>query len=40
MLGKTAAELLAQSEAVRLPSTDGWDSCQWSADPSMDALCA
>lgn len=36
LLGKTAADLLAQSEAVRLPSTDGWDSCQWS--PVIDGV--
>ena len=36
LVGKTAAELLAHSEAVRLPSTDGWDSCQWS--PVIDGV--
>lgn len=36
LVGKTAAELLAQSEAKRLPSTDGWDSCQWS--PVIDGV--
>lgn len=36
LVGKTAAELLAQSESVRLPSTDGWDSCQWS--PVIDGV--
>ena len=36
LVNKTAAELLAQSEAKRLPSTDGWDSCQWS--PVIDGV--
>lgn len=36
LIGKTAAELLAQSEKVRLPSTDGWDSSQWS--PVIDGV--
>ena len=36
LLNKSAEELLAQSEAVRLPSTDGWDSCQWS--PVIDGV--